>query len=207
MTLRSASAAAAKSRRCRACSPRSYSDTASCYVGFLGGCGGSRAGAMVCCATVRGDGRVTVVSGGLVALREGRLFLELLAELRDVPCRADPERAVLALFDFWAGLRAEVRGFETRRVFAIYERTISVRRSDSNKSGPNRSRPDETTGPDPRVCIRRSRRGRNASPRVLLRPASTPRHFLFLDLFQARAFRRQRATSEQFPQALASERQ
>ena len=39
---------------------------------------------------------------------------------RDAARTADPDRAALARF--WAGLRAEVRGLETRRVFAIDER-------------------------------------------------------------------------------------
>ena len=80
---------------------------------------------------------------GLAVLRTRELFLAVLAEVRGVERLTDPDRAVLARLCFGAGLRAEVRAVETRRVFAITS-ARPVRRSDSSKSGPNRSRPDET---------------------------------------------------------------
>lgn len=55
-----------------------------------------------------------------VRFAAGRELRELFAGrevFRDAERIADPDRAALARF--WAGLRAEVRGFETRRVFAI----------------------------------------------------------------------------------------
>ena len=59
------------------------------------------------------------LGAGFCCFRTGRLLLEVPAELRDVERRADPARAALARFGFGAVLRAEVRGLETRRVFAI----------------------------------------------------------------------------------------
>src|SRR5262245_60442768 len=107
MTLRSASADAAKSRRWSAWSPRSYIATASWYVGLRTGGGAGAGGA--------GGGAtgLTTLDAGL-----GADFLEpvLDADERDALTGRAARRAVR----FCGGLRLElVRAFTARRNFAM----------------------------------------------------------------------------------------
>src|SRR5689334_14134462 len=106
MTFRSASADAAKSRRWRAWSPRSYIATASWYVGFLTGVGGGGGGGAAWTG-LTGFGAAFTGAGRGDALR--------------ATARAAGRRGVWArFFALRAGLRVEVRAFlVTRRDLAI----------------------------------------------------------------------------------------
>src|ERR1051326_2708619 len=135
MTVRRASAAAAKSRRCNAWRPLSYIATASWYVGLRGGGGGGGAGGA--------GGWMGLTSFGAVA---PAVFSDRWAVDRDALLRAG--RAAACCLAPRAGFRGEVRVFlVTRRDLAI---GITVRTGvpdtpipwDSSKTPRSRSRSD-----------------------------------------------------------------
>src|SRR5512143_1072826 len=118
MTLRSASAEAAKSRRCSAWRPRSYMATASWYVGFRGGGAGGGGGGGGGGAALTGFG--AGLGAGFAFARDGA-FRDGFAEPAE-PRRADWPRddALRAFRAARAGLRLEVvRALIARRNFAM----------------------------------------------------------------------------------------
>src|SRR4051812_13298310 len=124
MTLRRASADAAKSRRCSACRPRSYIATASWYVGLRGGGGagsggGGGTGGFTGFATSFGAGFGAFAvfrPTGFFGLTDLAVRLGLLARFGRVAAGRGRLFALLAAAR--AGLRGEVvRVFTARRNF------------------------------------------------------------------------------------------